>query len=685
MMSFDDMVKTILERAKLSRDELMSKIRQKQDELSGFITPEGAAIIVGRELGVEFAKREPEVRELTIDDLTAGMSGVDIVGRVVRIYEPRSFQRVDGSQGRVGSLMIQDRTGKVRVVLWDDKVSLLEEGKINKGTAIKIRGAYVRNGIDQKPEINVGTRSSLLIEPDDPRVANLPPLMEAKVRICDLKPELGEVDIVGRVVAVSEPRAFDRPGGEGKVSTIMLMDETGCARVSLWDSKAELVQSIKRGDIVKLENASVRRGLRDRAELHVGGRGRVILNPPEAAAAELPPLVERPLKIEQVETDMQTLDLVARVRRKFDAQEFKRDDGSMGKVMSVILADETGTIRASFWGSAVEIARKLSVGDVVFIRNAYTRAGLAGRPEVQIGRATSIEVNPAGVSVGELKPSRIKIGELETGMDALEVVGRVIEVSRAREFTRADGTKGKVATLGIGDETGTTRLSLWQEAADQVEKVKVGDIIRVTNCYGALGLYGQPELHLGKGGSIEVNPPIEEELPQADVLSIMVATPERVSIGAIEKEGLRVQVRGTIVRVFHRRPLFDVCPLCGRSLGSVDHSLLCEECGKVVRPEHRVVVSFLVEDGTGTIRAVLFGKVAEKLLGMDAQKVFKLFKQTPDIVELYNKLNILGKEVAITGTTRYDKYFNQLEIRASDVELPDPKQEARALLEKIKT
>jgi len=70
MMSFDDMVKTILERGKVSRDELMSKIRQKQDELSGFITSEGAAIIVGRELGVEFGRKEPEVRELTIDDLT---------------------------------------------------------------------------------------------------------------------------------------------------------------------------------------------------------------------------------------------------------------------------------------------------------------------------------------------------------------------------------------------------------------------------------------------------------------------------------------------------------------------------------------------------------------------------------------------------------------------------------------
>jgi replication factor A1 len=352
--------------------------------------------------------------------------------------------------------------------------------------------------------------------------------------------------------------------------------------------------------------------------------------------------------------------------------------------MSVILADETGTVRTSFWGSAVELAKKLSVGDIVSIHNAYTRAGLASKPEVQIGRSTGIEINPAGVSVGEPKPSRIKIGELEVGMDALEVVGRVIEVSKAMEFTRTDGSKGKVATIGIGDETGTTRLSLWQDDVGNVEKIKVGDVIKATNCYGALGLYGQPELHLGRQGSIDVNPPMEGELPRADVLSMAIAAPERMGIGALEKEGVKVQVSGTVVRVFQRRPLFDVCPLCGRSLGSVDHSLLCEECSKVVTPEHRVVVSFLVEDGTGNIRTVLFGKVAEKLLGMDAQQLFGLFKQTPDVIELYNKLGLLGKEVTITGTTRYDKYFNQLEIRASDVEIPEPKQEARALLEKIK-
>ena len=684
-MSFEQMVQEILGRGKIGYDELMSRIKQRQDELSGFVTPEGAAIIVGRELGVELVRREPEVRELKIEDLMSGMSNVDIVGRVIRVYEPRTFERMDGSAGRVANLMLQDKTGQIRVVLWDDKASLIEEGKIQKGTALRVKGAYIRQGINQQPELNVGLRSSVIPNPDDPRTAELPLLQEMKVKVADLKPELADVDVLGRVIALSEPRTFERPDSTtGKVATLMLTDATGQVRVSLWDERAELVRNLKRGDVVKLENAYVRLGLREKPELHLGWRGRLLFNPPEPEAVELPRLEERLLKIEEVEADMPVLDLAGRVRRKFQPQEFRRDDGSSGKVVSVILADETGIIRASFWDGMVEFAEKLSPNDIVLIRNVYARAGLSGRPEVQVGRAAGVEINPAGVEVGELEPSRIRIGEIEPGMDALEVIARVVEVAGPREFTRADGSRGRVATLVIGDQTGTTRASLWQEHADEVKQVKVGDIVKLVNCYSAVGLFGQPEIHLGRQGELEVNPPAAEELPPADVLAMAVSAPESIDIASLQKEGMRAQLRGTIVQVFHRRPLFDVCPSCGRSLGSVDTSLMCEECGKVVKPEHRVVLSFVIDDGTGNIRAVLFGRVAEKLLGMGAQQVFEQFKQSQDLVELYDKFGLIGREVVLAGTTRYDKYFGQLELRASDVQLPDSKREARQLLEKIK-
>jgi ssDNA-binding replication factor A large subunit len=277
----------------------------------------------------------------------------------------------------------------------------------------------------------------------------------------------------------------------------------------------------------------------------------------------------------------------------------------------------------------------------------------------------------------------MKIGELEPNVDAIEVVGRVMETTKPREFTRSDGRRGKVASIIIGDETGTTRVSLWHEQADKVEEIKVGDVLKLIDCYSTLGLFGQPELHLGSHGHIELNP-VAEELPPVELVGATTPKVERLKIAEIEKEGIRVQVRGTVIQIFHRRPIFDTCPNCGRSLGSVDTSLFCEECGKVVTPEHRVILSFLLDDGTDNIRVVLFGKVAEQLLGMDAKQIFDLFKSIPDLAEFYDKLNLVGRELVTTGTTRQDKYFNQLELRGSEVQTPDPKQEVRFMLEKLK-
>lgn len=681
-LNFEQMVEKILADSNLNHDELMARIHSKQKELSGFITMEGAANIVARELGIVFEHKEPEVRALRVEDLIPGMSKVEIMARVARIHEPREFRRSSGTPGWVGSLLLQDGTGRVRLTLWDDKTSLIKEGKVQKGDIVRVQNAYVRQGFDKRSELSLGTRGTIAVNPEDSRAAELPPLAEPHVKVADLKREMAEVDILGKVAAVSDCRVFERPDKTtGKVSTLILTDSTGQVRVSLWDGWAEFAKGLKRGDTVKLENAMVRLGLGGRIELSLDSRGRLVLCPQEVAG--LPELAERPLRLDEIEADMSTLDIAARVKRKLPPHEFRRDDGSTGKVASVILADETGTIRASFWGAAADLVQKLQPNDVVLLRNAYSRVGLGGRTEVHVGRATRVEVNPPGVSVGEPRPSRVKIRELEPNMDALEVVGRVMETTKPREFTRSDGRRGKVASIIIGDQTGTTRVSLWHEQADKVDGIKVGDVLKLIDCYSTLGLFGQPELHLGAHGRIELNP-VVAELPLVDALKTAAPEVERVKIAEIEKEGVRVQVRGTAVQVFHRRPIFDTCPNCGRSLGSVDTSLICEECGKVVTPEHRVILSFLLDDGTDNIRAVLFGKVAERLLDMSAQQVFDLFKSTPDLAEFYDKLNLLGRELVITGTTRQDKYFNQLELRGSEVQVPDPKQEARFMLEKLK-
>ena len=678
--NFDQMVERIVKEAGIPRDEALRRIHEKQMELDGFVTPEGAANIVARELGIVFERPVPETRALRLHDLVPGMSRVDVTARVQRVLEPKEFQRPDGSKSAVGGLILYDGTAQVRLTLWGDKARALEE--IKKGDLVKITNGYVREGLDGRPELSLGSRGSLQLNPEDPEAASIPPLPEGPVRISEIRPELAEVDVVGRITGISGPRRFERADGStGEVSTIFLSDGTGVIRVSLWGELARHAERLKKGDAVRLENAAVREGLGKRAELSLDARGRLVLNPPEASS--LPQVPGRVLKIKEIEPEMPSIDVLGVVRRKLPQVEFRRSDGSPGRVASIIIADDTGTVRVSFWGKNAEIVEGLKPGDVLMIRNAYSRTGLGGRPELHIGMATAVEINPPGLSVGELKPSPVKIAELEPNMESLEIIGRVVDVHGVREFHRPDGTSGKVMGLTIGDETGLVRVSLWHAHADEASDVRAGDILKLVDCYTVAGMFDPVEVHLGKTGTLIKNPP-GVELPPVELLRNLERRVRRMSIGEIGQEGGRVQVRGTVVQVFRRRPVFDVCPNCGRSLGTVDSSMMCGECGKVVTPEHRPVISLLLDDGTDTIRVVMFGKTVENFLGMDQGRIFEMYRSASSLDEFYNGLGLVGRELVVSGTVRMDRYLNQLELRAFGVRVADPREETRMIIQGLK-
>jgi replication factor A1 len=55
----------------------------------------------------------------------------------------------------------------------------------------------------------------------------------------------------------------------------------------------------------------------------------------------------------------------------------------------------------------------------------------------------------------------------------------VIDKTEPKEFERKDGEKGWVATLLLGDETGTTRVVLWDEKAGAAGDISIGDVLEV--------------------------------------------------------------------------------------------------------------------------------------------------------------------------------------------------------------
>jgi replication factor A1 len=162
-MNLEEIVDLILSsRSDLKRKEIMEIIDKKKSEAGDFLTDETAARIAASELGVEIVKK-PFRLKIQIQDLISGLNDVTVDGQVVAIYPPKTFTRRDWTEGKVASILISDNSGTLRVVLWDDKVELVESGKIKQKQTIKISHGYTREGLDGNPELHLGQRGRIKI------------------------------------------------------------------------------------------------------------------------------------------------------------------------------------------------------------------------------------------------------------------------------------------------------------------------------------------------------------------------------------------------------------------------------------------------------------------------------------------------------------------------------------------
>lgn len=93
-----------------------------------------------------------------------------------------------------------------------------------------------------------------------------------------------------------------------------------------------------------------------------------------------------------------------------------------------------------------------------------------------------------------------KIGQLSYGMRRIDLTAKVIEVPPALHVHTRFGTMADVSNVKIADETGSVRLSLWN---DQIDKVHVGDMIELKNCY-IFRYRGEPQLRLGRKGTLSI-------------------------------------------------------------------------------------------------------------------------------------------------------------------------------------
>ena len=97
----------------------------------------------------------------------------------------------------------------------------------------------------------------------------------------------------------------------------------------------------------------------------------------------------------------------------------------------------------------------------------------------------------------------MKISDVEIGEDVPELTVRVMKVGASRIIRTRTGRKTQLTEVLLGDETGTTILTLW--GFREAEDLAAGKIIKITDGW-AKEWQGKMQLTLGRSGKMEEVP-----------------------------------------------------------------------------------------------------------------------------------------------------------------------------------
>jgi replication factor A1 len=434
-----DIVDLIVAKSGKSKEDVARLIEAKKKELDGYVTDEGAASLVARELDLDLfeKQRSPELK-LSVRDLVAGMSGVTLNLRVLRIFPLRTFTRKQGGEGKVASLMGADATGSIRVTFWDTHTKPIEDREIDEGDVLRIINGRIKTGLRDQLEIHLGTGSRIMANPPDVNPQELPTAAMAPTKIASLREGMGDVSVSGTLTAKGRKTTFNRGETEGMVASVSISDETGSTRLVLWDEQANWFDKLEVGDAIQVESGYVRLDRTNTAELHLGRRGRLIHTPGKGPPS--PPPAPKVVRLKNLQPgDFGTVEVT--VVANNGVSSFVRRDGREGKRLVLTLADESGQARAVAWGGAADELADLAEGNILRVENVGCRAGLRQDLELHISESTRVVRNPSGVKIDSPGSELVRVDRIDqplrwladvTEGNAVTVRGTIVQVGHQR-------------------------------------------------------------------------------------------------------------------------------------------------------------------------------------------------------------------------------------------------------------
>lgn len=317
------------------------------------------------------------------------------------------------------------------------------------------------------------------------------------VQINQIRPGLEDVSIEGEVTQVFPVKSWQKDDRSGKVASIIVRDDSGEVRLTLWNNNCDLIENgdIQRGAKVRVENASAkeRNGL---TELNLGYRGEIKVL--EKGRPEL-------TKLSDIEEGMNDVSFVARVDRIYPLTEFEKN-GEKGRVLSMIVSDGTER-RLALWDDNTKWNGKIKEGDTILVEGAYVRMN-RGKPELNLGWRGRLVPNPQGIEIlRTAKRSEIaklkEDGQAEIRATVVKIYPPTLYEVCAKCGKKYNGeccgepTKAMVINTELDDGTGVVKAVFFREQSEKLAGVTAEEYSKNPESFDEMRALGQELVVVG--------------------------------------------------------------------------------------------------------------------------------------------------------------------------------------------
>lgn len=189
-------------------------------------------------------------------------SEVNLEGKIQSMRQMSSFQRRDGTQGKVLRAVLEDETARIPVVFWNEQAEEVAHAKEGH-TVLLVNAKVKRNRRDGLLELHMDDFASVKVRSRQSRT----------LHIEDLKKGMRVEVLEGTIAAKPMVREVTTKQGDSvTLASFELEDDTGRRIwVSVWREQVEAVRGLDAGSQVRLRNVRVQKGFGDQLEISAGG------------------------------------------------------------------------------------------------------------------------------------------------------------------------------------------------------------------------------------------------------------------------------------------------------------------------------------------------------------------------------------------------------------------------------